>query len=400
MTLRVQRIDLAVCPDVDFYLQNRKRAAIAGIESACNKRILIRTDGALAMDDVRFTLYDARDGMVYLESLGMVSPAAAAAAGRGAPHGPHRQPAPARGEQHGRQRPQDERRHRREPEPEERFDIAEEEVDEREVQLLEGTAQEADIAAPPPSAESAEDIAPAADELAEDDDRQFERADELDEPQASQPEDAGPETTLPVATPPRLQVVRPPSPQQASDQRRDRPHGRRRGRRGRGRGRHGDAARTPAAETSPATVPAGEPQAEPEHVGVAPLLSLLCQPSRRRCSPCRPWAPSSPPPSRQPLWSRTPSRRPSSPSGDGAAAGVDGRADPRRRWSKSRLTRRRKTCRAHRQAIMLHDRRPGRLRPTAISCAMSPSFRNPCCGPGPTAIWTAFPTISIENRRL
>jgi len=74
---RVARIDLAVCPEVGFFLNNRKRAAIADLERSCNKKITVSIDNSLAMEDVRLDLYDQRDGLVYLEELGMAAPAAA-----------------------------------------------------------------------------------------------------------------------------------------------------------------------------------------------------------------------------------------------------------------------------------------------------------------------------------
>src|SRR3954454_18648346 len=37
---RVQRVELAVCPDVNFYLQNRKRGALADLEGQTGKRIV------------------------------------------------------------------------------------------------------------------------------------------------------------------------------------------------------------------------------------------------------------------------------------------------------------------------------------------------------------------------
>ena len=39
---RVFRIDLVVCPEVGFYLQNKKRATLAALESHWRKRIMIK----------------------------------------------------------------------------------------------------------------------------------------------------------------------------------------------------------------------------------------------------------------------------------------------------------------------------------------------------------------------
>ena len=66
---RVYRIELAVCPDVSFYLQNRKRAALADLEHETAKRIVVRADQALGLDEVRLELFDQRDGLVMIEGL-------------------------------------------------------------------------------------------------------------------------------------------------------------------------------------------------------------------------------------------------------------------------------------------------------------------------------------------
>src|SRR6267142_997850 len=82
---RVSRIDLAVCPEVGFYLQNKKRATLAALEQHWGKRIMIKTDPNLGMDAMNLELYDARDGLVFLEELGMTPAVAAPPAGRPAP---------------------------------------------------------------------------------------------------------------------------------------------------------------------------------------------------------------------------------------------------------------------------------------------------------------------------
>src|SRR4051812_6732745 len=66
---RVQRVELAVCPDVNFYLQNRKRGALADLEGQTGKRILVRADLVLGLDEMRLELYDQRDGLVQIEGL-------------------------------------------------------------------------------------------------------------------------------------------------------------------------------------------------------------------------------------------------------------------------------------------------------------------------------------------
>ncbi|MGB7160099.1 MAG: Rne/Rng family ribonuclease, partial [Tepidisphaeraceae bacterium] len=70
--LKVARVELSVNPDVAFYLQNKKRRQIAGLEGDTDKRILIRTDATLGLDEMKLELFDSRDGMVIIEELGMV----------------------------------------------------------------------------------------------------------------------------------------------------------------------------------------------------------------------------------------------------------------------------------------------------------------------------------------
>src|SRR6266704_888447 len=84
---RVTRVELAVCQEVAFYLQNRKRAELARLEHESGKRIIIRVDQALGLDESRLELLDGRDGQVYLQELGM-SPADQAPhqGGRGQQH--------------------------------------------------------------------------------------------------------------------------------------------------------------------------------------------------------------------------------------------------------------------------------------------------------------------------
>jgi ribonuclease E len=69
--LKVARAELAVCPEVAFYLLNKKRAQLAELERAAKKKILIRQDLTVGLDEIRLQLFDARDGLVYLEELGM-----------------------------------------------------------------------------------------------------------------------------------------------------------------------------------------------------------------------------------------------------------------------------------------------------------------------------------------
>jgi len=91
---RVVRVELAVCQEVAFYLQNKKRAEIARLEQESGKRVIVRVDATLGLDESKLELYDARDGLVYLAELGM-SPADQAGqqqgGGRGGQHGHQQQ---------------------------------------------------------------------------------------------------------------------------------------------------------------------------------------------------------------------------------------------------------------------------------------------------------------------
>ena len=46
--LKVQRLELAVCPDVAFYLQNKKRHQLRELEQQYDKRIVILADASSA----------------------------------------------------------------------------------------------------------------------------------------------------------------------------------------------------------------------------------------------------------------------------------------------------------------------------------------------------------------
>jgi ribonuclease E len=152
---RVHRIELAVCPEVTFYLQNRKRTAIAGLESHYQKRIIIRSDPAVSMDEVSLQLFDARDGLIYLESLGMAPPSALPQRGhqRGG-QADRRDQRGRRDHDRGRRdrggRPVPEERDERE-DREERYDIdaAEDAVDDREAGGIQHSAASATIEEPP-----------------------------------------------------------------------------------------------------------------------------------------------------------------------------------------------------------------------------------------------------------
>ena len=117
---RVVRVEMAVSPEVSSYLQNRKRQQLAAIEQENDKRILIRADQTLGLDEMKLDLYDNRDGLVVVEQL------AAALA-----HHPHttqinvRQPQqPQRGGRGGRddRRPQHQQGRDRQRQPVEEFE--------------------------------------------------------------------------------------------------------------------------------------------------------------------------------------------------------------------------------------------------------------------------------------
>src|SRR5688572_3325795 len=70
--LKVARVELAVCPDVSFYLQNKKRSALTALEQQYKKRVVVKSDQTLGLDEMKLELFDARDGAVIIEELGMV----------------------------------------------------------------------------------------------------------------------------------------------------------------------------------------------------------------------------------------------------------------------------------------------------------------------------------------
>src|SRR3954451_129707 len=51
--LKVARIELSVCPDVGFYLLNKKRISLAKLEGSTKKRIIVRQDLTLGLDETR-----------------------------------------------------------------------------------------------------------------------------------------------------------------------------------------------------------------------------------------------------------------------------------------------------------------------------------------------------------
>src|SRR5438067_10760191 len=79
---RVARVELAVCPEVSFYLNNKKRPQLTELENNAGKRIVVRVDNTLGLDDLRLELYDTRDSLVFLEALDMKPQEAPAPGGR------------------------------------------------------------------------------------------------------------------------------------------------------------------------------------------------------------------------------------------------------------------------------------------------------------------------------
>jgi ribonuclease E len=68
---RVHRVELTVSPDVGVYVVNKKRAQLAALEALTKKRLIVRQDALLGLDEVKFNLFDSREGNLFLEELGM-----------------------------------------------------------------------------------------------------------------------------------------------------------------------------------------------------------------------------------------------------------------------------------------------------------------------------------------
>jgi ribonuclease E len=148
---RVQRVELSVCPEVAFYLQNKKRAQLVHLEQQTGKRIVIRTDPVLGLDEMRVDLFDAREGLVFLESLGMLpQPPHTTQLGTR----PHQHPQRGRGGRDDRQRrptpPKARHPQPREEElSEDRFERVEDDIEDRE----QGVAEPAVASAAPDAPE-------------------------------------------------------------------------------------------------------------------------------------------------------------------------------------------------------------------------------------------------------
>jgi ribonuclease E len=70
--LKVSRVELTIAPDVNFHLQNKKRGSIAALEAKNKKSVIIKADPHMALDEMRLVLFDARDGLVFLDELAAV----------------------------------------------------------------------------------------------------------------------------------------------------------------------------------------------------------------------------------------------------------------------------------------------------------------------------------------
>jgi len=149
---RVQRVELSVCPEVGFYLQNKKRARLSRLENDTGKRIVIRTEVSLGLDEMRVELFDSREGLIYIEELGMLPqpPHTTQLGTRAAPHHHPQRGRGGRDDRHRRQGPPPRHPPQREDElPEERFERVEDDVEERE----HGEREEHPISAPQDDAE-------------------------------------------------------------------------------------------------------------------------------------------------------------------------------------------------------------------------------------------------------
>jgi len=167
--LKVAHVEMTVCPDVAFYLENRKRAQIVKLEEQFNKKIVIRPDTTVALDEARFELFDAHNSHVYLPELGMAPPALAHPAPRSGRDARFRQPPPRRDQR--QQRGPDLRPYRRPPEPlpeeseEDKFDIenVEDELDRRDQAVSDS---ESDAAPSQPDDQPVAPAEPVTDEIA------------------------------------------------------------------------------------------------------------------------------------------------------------------------------------------------------------------------------------------
>jgi len=153
--LKVTRVELTVCVDVAFYLQNKKRSQLTALEQNAKKSIVIKSDSTFGLDEIKLDLFDSRDGFVMLEGLNALpapEPRFGHRGGRGG-GGRHQQGRQdsRRGGQPQRQLPAPPRGGGDEDEEEDRFDLdhAEDAVEEREERMESGAAHVAGALAAP-----------------------------------------------------------------------------------------------------------------------------------------------------------------------------------------------------------------------------------------------------------
>jgi ribonuclease E len=175
---RVSRVELSVCPDVAFYLLNKKRSQLVELEAEAKKKINVRHDAQLGLDEMKLVLFDSREGMVYIESLGM-SPHDQLTPIQGRPgqhhsgrrddrRGGRRDDRNRGGRQEQRGRHDDRNRGREQEEDRFEMESVEEAVDQRERQHEDETAQKISPPAPvyptAPTTRAAEKSAPRSEE--------------------------------------------------------------------------------------------------------------------------------------------------------------------------------------------------------------------------------------------
>jgi len=255
--LKVVRAQLSIFPEVASYLLNKKRAALAELEARTGKKVIVVADASLGLDEQKFELLDARDGLVILEEIGMTPPALAHGKdhrGRSGPAGRQGGRGPRQSERHPR--PDQRRDQRSRPaagpageEPDEdrlAIERGEDAVDQREEDRGEIGLEQSPVE---PSASREEDSADAPTML------ETVAADEASEEIGEVTDQA--ERHPATAAAPRANMD-----QRGGGEEGDAPRrGRRRGRRGRGRGRGnaGPQADAPRVADQGPSVPASEP---------------------------------------------------------------------------------------------------------------------------------------------
>src|SRR3954451_13647633 len=67
--LKVARVEMTINPEVNFYLQNKKRRQISELEERHRKRVIVRADPHMGLDEMRLELFDNREGLGLLPEL-------------------------------------------------------------------------------------------------------------------------------------------------------------------------------------------------------------------------------------------------------------------------------------------------------------------------------------------